>query len=123
MVRTARIYSGFSVASNLSCSSIQLRIGLVNRPSQEPSIAGPLARGEGPGPQLVSDGPSPLMAAWLCGSAGLEFSHHILASREQSGEAVTANPRQEILGSKGKQDEKKGAAKLEFSVTGAMSKD
>lgn len=62
MVSTAWIYSDLSVASKLLCSLIQLRIGPVSWLSQELSIAGSLARGDGPGPRLVSDGPSSLMA-------------------------------------------------------------
>lgn len=62
MVSTAWIYSDLSVASKLLCCSIQLCTGPVNWPSQELSVAGSLARGDGPDPQLVSVGPSPLMA-------------------------------------------------------------
>lgn len=62
MARTAWINSDLSVASNLLCSSVQLCTGLVNWPSRELPIAGSLARGDGPDPQLVSAGPGPLMA-------------------------------------------------------------
>lgn len=66
-----------SAASELLCSSTQL-----SWPRQVLFTAGTLVRGDRPDPQLVSDGPSPLMAAELCKSTGLEFSHHVVAACE-----------------------------------------
>lgn len=105
MVSTAWIYSDLSTVSKLLHPLIQLCIGPANWPSQELPLAGSLTMGYGPDPQLVSDGPNPLMAKELCRSAGLGVSHHILASCKEAGEAFTTNPHQEILRSKAKRDE------------------
>lgn len=117
MVSAAWIYSDLSTVPKLLHSLLQLCIGPDNWPSQELSLAGSLAMGYGPDPQLMSDGPNPLMAKELCGSTGLGVSHHILASCKQAGEAVTTNPHQELLRSKAKSKMRREKLPSESSVS------
>lgn len=108
-----------SGASKLLCSSIQPRAGPVSGSGQELAIAGPWL-GDGPDAQLVSDGPSPLMATWQIWRLRDFTSNTVFSCMVWRG--VAANPHQEILGSKAKQGEERSCqARVQSQVRRART--